>query len=146
MSEFATMSFLPEDDEEYLRGKGLPFEEKAETLPDKAVRKGVEFANFEFEGNLYELRDGQLMKATRCRLLILIPTGYATTKLDSFYTKPRLLRPDRNTPDRAAGESELFSEKNWQFWSRHLADGEWRPGIDGLETFLQYVRAELRRA
>jgi hypothetical protein len=31
----------------------------------------------------------------------------------------------------------------WQRWSRHLAGGQWRSGIDGLENFLALVRKEL---
>jgi len=43
----------------------------------------------------------------------------------------------------AGSEAELFGRK-WQFWSRHLTDAEWRDGIDGLETYLQYVQSGLR--
>ena len=139
------MSFLPEDDQDYLRAKGLLFEEKKETPPGGEERRGVVFPSFAFEGNLFELRDGALIRATQCKLLILIPSQYATTKLDSFYTIPHLKRPDRADPQNASGESPLF-DGSWQFWSRHLGDNEWRVGIDGLETYLQYVRGELRRA
>jgi Prokaryotic E2 family E len=139
------MSFLPEDDQDYLWSKGFPFEEKKETPPGGSEeRRSVVFPTFCFEGNLFELRDGALVRATKCKLLILIPSQYATTKLDSFYTMPHLKRPDGTDPQNANGVTPLFDE-SWQFWSRHLGDNDWRVGIDGLETYLQYVRAELRR-
>jgi hypothetical protein len=85
------------------------------------------------------------LSATKCALLILIPSQYATTKLDSFYTIPHLKRADGSDPQNANNNSPLF-KRSWQFWSRHLNNDEWRVGIDGFETYLQYVRSELRGA
>ena len=78
------------------------------------------------------------------RFADLIPPQYATTKLDSFYTRPHLKRQDGSDPQNTAADQEVFDTK-WQFWSRHLTDNQWRPDIDGLETYLQYVRDELRK-
>ncbi|MDA9419089.1 hypothetical protein XH81_30080 [Bradyrhizobium sp. CCBAU 25360] len=75
--------------------------------------------------------------------MILIPPQYATTKLDSFYTRPYLTRQDGNGPQNTTTDHELFGAK-WQFWSRHLAKDQWRPDIDGLETYLQHVRDALK--
>jgi hypothetical protein len=36
--------------------------------------------------------------------------------------------------------------RSWQRWSRHLATGQWRSGVDGLESFLALVRRELERS
>jgi hypothetical protein len=91
------------------------------------------------------LQPNSLTVCASCDLLIQIPSGYSTTKLDSFYTRPVLKRSNGTHPDCAASEQPLFGE-SWQFWSRHLQDNEWRPGTDGMETFLQYVRAELKKA
>jgi len=137
------MNFLPEDDREYLEAKGLAFDLKEESLPDGTQRRGIVFPGLGFEGNLHSSVDGQLVRRSACDVMILIPHGYSTTKLDCFYTMPRLKRADGTDPDRATGETEVFGSK-WQFWSRHLADGDWRPGIDGLDTFLRYVWVELR--
>jgi hypothetical protein len=76
---------------------------------------------------------------------VLIPSGYATTKLDSFYTLAHLKRPNGTDPQNATVVQALF-QKNWQFWSRHLEDADWRVGKDGLRTFLSYIRNELRNA
>jgi len=136
---------LPEDDKEYLDNKALKYELLTESLPNNMERHGVLFPSFEFTGNLFVTEDSQLTQCRTCQLLILIPDGYATTKLDSFYTNPRLKRADGLEPDRATAENEFFGRK-WQFWSRHLQDGEWRPGVDGLNTFILYVLRELKTA
>jgi len=140
------MIFLPEDDQEYLESKGLVYEFKSESIPDGTARRGIVFPGFEFASALNQAgADGKLVPRTTCDLLILIPSGYATTKLDSFYTSPHLKRADGSDPPMATGDQVLFGE-TWQFWSRHLADQEWRAGVDGMETYLQYVRSELRKA
>lgn len=140
------MSFLPQDDIDYLAGKSLIFAEKDEIPPEGGdKRRGVIFPKFCFEGSLFEHRDGTLVPVSSCDLMVLIPSQYATTKLDSFYTAPHLKRSDGSDPQNAGNAQSLFGH-SWQFWSRHLAENEWRVGIDGLETYLQYIRAELRNA
>lgn len=140
------MTFLPEDDLEFLSLKQVPFEEIAETQPGVGHRRGVIFRSLSFEGRLHVRgADGSWAPCASCDVLILIPTGYATTRLDSFYTVPQLALPGGGPPNCATTETTLFG-RQWQFWSRHLADGEWRPGVDGLETYLQYIRRELKAA
>lgn len=137
--------FLPEDDQDYLRRKAIPYRLRSEGQGD-ALRRAVEFTDFIIPPNLFK-RDGagQLVPAGTANVLVLIPKGYAKTKLDSWYLKPALLRADGGFADRATGQPDLFGE-SWQFWSRHLEDAEWRPGTDGLEIYLQYIRAGLRDA
>lgn len=139
------MSSLPEDDQEFLRDKKLTYELRSETLPDGSVRNCIVFPGFKHKAPLLHLENGKLVQSQECELLVIIPSGYATTRLDSFYTFPHLKRSDGADPDRATG-SQIFFNKPFQFWSRHLADTEWRVGIDGLSTYLQYIRAELRKA
>jgi hypothetical protein len=137
------ISFLPEEDVEFLESNGIEYELLAETAPDGTARRGVLLPGFTFTGSLRMQKDGVWVPCGTCDLLILIPDGYATTKLDSFYTLPRLKRVDGADPQNANGESLLFG-KTWQFWSRHLDD--WRVGVDGLRSFLHRVRGELRSA
>lgn len=139
------MSFLPEEDVEFLDSNSIKYELLSETIPNGTVRRGVFLPGFAFAGDLRMQKDGAWVPCGGCDLVILIPDGYATTKLDSFYTLPRLKRVDGADPQNANGESQLFG-KNWQFWSRHLDDQDWRVGVDGLRTFLNYVRGELRSA
>src|SRR5882724_7920465 len=119
------MSFLPEDDQDYLLIKGLPYELKAERLADGSERRGVLFPGFVFEGTLWTRKDDNIVPCSSCDLLILIPSGYSTTKLDSFYTRQVLKRADGTDPINANAIQDLFQEK-WQFWSRHLTDEDWR--------------------
>jgi hypothetical protein len=139
------MSFLPEEDQEFLESKRIKYELLSEKGPDGTDRRGVLFPGFAFAGNLRMQKDGALISCEACDVLIMVPSGYATTKLDSFYTLPRLKRPDGADPQAANGETGLF-QRTWQFWSRHLDDKEWRAGIDGLRTYLSYIRGELRIA
>jgi hypothetical protein len=139
------MSFLPESEQDFLDENRIKHELLSEKLPDGTERNGVLFPGFGFEGNLWISKDGTLARCTVCDLLILIPKGYTTTKLDSFYTIPWLKRADGSDPVNANSGSPMF-QKNWQFWSRHLDEGDWRPGKDDLRTFLSYIRNELRRA
>jgi hypothetical protein len=139
------MSFLPEEDQEFLCENGIQYQELIENTPDGKERRGLQFPAFSFSGDLRTMNGGSLVKVDACDLLVMITDGYATTKLDSFYTIPKLKRPDGNDPQNATGDSALFG-KTWQFWSRHLADEDWRVGIDGLRTFISYIRGELRNA
>ena len=139
------MSFLPEEDQEFLNENGIKYQELLENMPNGQERRGVLFSSFSFSGNLRTTNGGSLVKAEACDLLVVIPDGYATTKLDSFYTIPKLKCADGRDPQNATVDSALFG-KTWQFWSRHLDDGDWRVGIDGLRTFLSYIRGELRNA
>jgi len=137
------MSFLPEEDLEFLAGSGTTYEELTEKIPDGKERRGVLFPSFSFSSNLRMVDNGLLVVTTTCDLLVLVPDGYATTKLDSFYTLPKLKKADGTDPQNANGETLLF-QKTWQFWSRHLDDKDWRVGVDSLRTFLSYIRGELR--
>lgn len=139
------MSFLPEEDQEFLVDNGISHELLTEKLPDGKERRAVRFPALTFVGNLYVLRDGGLHQCQSCDVLVVVPEGYATTKLDSFYTIPHLKRADGTDPQNTGAGNVLF-EKSWQFWSRHLNDQDWRVGIDGLRTYLMYIRGELRRA
>ncbi|MGA2833647.1 MAG: E2/UBC family protein [Terracidiphilus sp.] len=139
------MSFLPEEDQEFLCENGIKYQELIENMPDGKERRGLRFPAFSFSGDLRTINDGSLVKVNACDLLVIIPDSYATTKLDSFYTIPVLKRADGRDPQNSAIDSELFGEK-WQFWSRHLDDKDWRVGVDNLRTFISYIRGELRIA
>jgi hypothetical protein len=139
------MSFLPENDQEFLDENGVKYQTLAEKLPDGTERNGILFPEFPFAGNLCVSNGSGLVACTVCDLLVLIPRGYATTKLDSFYTIPHLKRADGSDPINANAETQLF-EKTWQFWSRHLDDNDWLVGKYDLRKFLSHIRHELRIA
>lgn len=138
--------FLPEADQEYFYNKGLEPEALEEKTPDGTHRRGLLFHDFIFESvSLFDIMSEGPTQCNRCDLLIIIPSGYSTTKLDSFYTIPHLRHRDGTEPINANSEQLLFG-KSWQFWSRHLDDSEWRRGIDGLSTFISIIRSELKGA
>lgn len=140
------MSFLPEEDREILLLKQIDYTEREEKLPDGNARRGVIFPGFAFKGNLFETnKDGVLTPCTQCELLVLIPSGYANTKLDSFYTRPQLKVGGGGEPNRTATGQRLF-DLDWQFWSRHLTDEEWNKGARDLANYLQMIKDALRSA
>lgn len=136
-------SFLPEDDQDFLRVKGIKHTLREEDVGNGEKRRGVEFPEFALPPNLCLRKNGGLVAGGTVDVLVLIPLGYAKTRLDSWYVSPAALLASGQLPDRANSEAVLFG-RTWQFWSRHLADGEWREGVDGLETYLQYIRGGLR--
>ena len=139
------MNFLPEEDQDFLAAKQITYELVVERLPDGNERRGVVFTNFALDGHLSSIVAGATQPCRSCGVLVLIPFGYSTTRLDSFYTSTALKRADGAMPINTAPDHDLFGRK-WQFWSRHLGENEWRAGQDGLDTYLQYVRAELQKA
>lgn len=139
------MSFLPEDDQAFLNENAIRHELLTEKQSDGTDRRGILLPGFEFTGNLWTVQDGKLVASATCDLLVLIPNGYSTTKLDSFYTSPRLKHSDGSDPQCATGEQVLFG-RSWHFWSRHLDDADWRVGKDDLRTYLGYIRNELQIA
>jgi Prokaryotic E2 family E len=135
--------FLPEDDQDFLRKRGVSHRFHTEGQGD-ALRRAIEFIDFAIPPNLFR-RDtsASVVPAGTANILVLIPKGYSKAKLDSWYIRPALVLANGGFVDRANSEQDLFGQ-SWQFWSRHLDEHEWRPGVDGLEIYLQYIRAGLR--
>lgn len=77
-------------------------------------------------------------------LLLLLPDGYPDAAPDMFYVHPWIrVQGSPNWPN-AAAVSHSFLDRDWQRWSRHWSD--WRPGIDGIQTWLLKVRHALENA
>ncbi|MDX6197888.1 MAG: hypothetical protein QOJ79_1039 [Actinomycetota bacterium] len=75
-------------------------------------------------------------------LLIHLPAGYPDTPLDMWWFSPRLTRADGSVIP-ATESSGTYLGREWQRWSRHFASGQWRPGVDSIETYLARIRADL---
>jgi hypothetical protein len=71
-------------------------------------------------------------------LLLKLPAGFPTAAPDMFWVTPALQLEGGRVP-RGCGSAEQYNGRCWQRWSRHIA-ADWRPGIDGLGTYLAYVR------
>ena len=107
------MSFLPEEDQEFFTETQINHEEVTEKMP-QGERRGVLFPNFALAGNLGVPNGRTFVAAQTCDLLVLVPDGYPTTKLDSFYTIPHLKHVDGSDPQNATGDAPMF-HRSWQF-------------------------------
>jgi hypothetical protein len=75
-------------------------------------------------------------------LLLRLAPGYPDVAPDMWWFHPPVRRSDgAEIPATQAFEHHLGRE--WQRWSRHLNPGQWRSGIDSLESYLAIVRREL---
>lgn len=109
---------------------------------------GLEFSIVP-EGNMtcivvqkFELPAGY--SQTEVDLLLRLPPGFPDAPPDMWWFDPPVKRADgKAIPATQVVESHVG--RRWQRWSRHFKSGQWRPGIDCLETFLALIRKELRR-
>jgi hypothetical protein len=77
-------------------------------------------------------------------LLLRLSAGYPDLPPDMWWFDPPL-RLATGKVIEATDLTEHFLGRSWQRWSRHFSPGQWRSGIDCLETFLALVRKELER-
>ncbi|MEQ5840142.1 hypothetical protein N0A02_11970 [Paraburkholderia acidicola] len=81
---------------------------------------------------------------SRTTLMIRIPTQYPMTPLDMWYCNPfvRLATTGQFAPQSEVTEN--FAGQPWQRFSRHLPSGAWKPGIDGLRSFMGILTREMQ--
>lgn len=139
------MSFLPEDDRDFLAAKAFSFEEVTAGPGQRAIIvKGVPLPPGKF---LARRQDGTSTAIEVCDVLVMIPDGYPNTTLDSFYIAPHLCLAASNQPPQNTGGPQPLFGRDWQFWSRHLMGTHvWRAGVDGLHTYWNLILYEIRRA
>lgn len=78
-------------------------------------------------------------------LLLRLATGYPDIPPDMWWFHPAVLRSDgREIP--ATNSQEAHLGRTWQRWSRHLGPGQWRSGVDSIESYIALVRKELDAA
>ncbi len=78
-------------------------------------------------------------------LLLRLQSGYPDVHPDMWWFDPPVRRAD-GQPIPATQVIERYLGRSWQRWSRHLSAGQWRSGVDGLESFLALLRKELERS
>ena len=125
------MAVLPESEVNYLRHKGISFEEVSEGGQHGLVLKS------------YTLPPGKFDHPSS-DVLILLPAGFPDAPPDMFYLYPWVRLIAGNRYPRAADAAHLFSGISWQRWSRH--SNEWRPGRDGLASFIKRIQNALELA
>jgi hypothetical protein len=78
----------------------------------------------------------------RSDLLLRLSPGYPDVPPDMWWFSPPIRLATGQTV-KATDCMEQHLGRPWQRWSRHFNPGQWRPGVDCLETFLALVRKNL---
>lgn len=78
-------------------------------------------------------------------LLLRFSAGYPDVAPDMWWFDPPIRRKD-GKPIPATDVIEHHLGRSWQRWSRHFGPGQWRSGVDGIQSFLALIRRELERA
>jgi len=122
---------LPEDDEEYLNGKGYDWQLAPDGGGGCLIIKGFSVS-------------AEVFDAAKVDLMIRIPAGYNMAGLDMFYVDPPLRMRATGAYPEAASHFEQHTGRKWQRFSRHLITTRWRPGVDRLPMFLALIQKELQ--
>ena len=77
-------------------------------------------------------------------LLLRLPAGFPDTAPDMWWFSPAVLT-EAGTSLPNTESIEHYLGRDWQRWSRHLNPGQWRSGVDGLESYLALIRRDLER-
>lgn len=125
------MSYLPLKCRKYLEDKDVHFDEIFEDNQAAIVIDPWELPRDKYDSE-------------QVSLLLLLPNGYPDAAPDMFYVSPWIKYKDSLNLPNATTASFDFHGTNWQRWSRHWSD--WRPGIDGIQTWLVKVRYALETA
>ncbi len=94
------------------------------------------------------LHDFHLPEGFNCEkseLLLRLQPGYPDVPPDMWWFDPPARRAD-GKPIPATEVIEHHLGRGWQRWSRHFSAGQWRSGVDGLESFLALIRKELEKS
>lgn len=77
-------------------------------------------------------------------LLVRLNPGFPDVPPDMWWFNPAI-RLANGRVVQATEVMERHLGRDWQRWSRHFNAGQWRSGIDSLESFLALIRRELER-
>ena len=78
-------------------------------------------------------------------VLVRLPSGYPDVRPDMWWFDPPVHTAEGAALPRT-NHFESYLGRRWQRWSRHLAEGQWRSGIDGLESYFALIRTDLQRS
>lgn len=125
------MSNLPLKCRQYLQSKEYCFREVEEDNCQAVIIDSYELPNSKFD-------------VEKVSLLLFLPEGYPDASPDMFYLDPWIKVKGSSSWPNAADVRHDFNGQSWQRWSRHWND--WRPGRDGIRTWLIKVRNALEQA
>jgi len=121
---------LPASDVGYLESRGITYEVTSEAgltcviLPDWPLPFGYE--------------------PEKADLLVQLTPQYPDVPPDMWWFDPAVgLKNGETVPN--ADMPQSCCGRIWQRWSRHLQPGQWRSGVDGLESYLALIRTDLER-
>jgi hypothetical protein len=120
---------LPELDREFLQKKGY-----SHNVTQVAGELHVIIHDYEFP-SAYMPRIADL--------LVILPAGYPNANPDMYWTFPDVKLANGQWPLNSE-HHQTYGSRSWQRWSRHF-QGQWRPGIDTLRTYMAAVRKELAK-
>lgn len=121
---------LPEADEDFLNGLGLPWETVLEGQSRWLLIRN------------WQLPDGYNHQKTS--LALLIPDNYSDSQIDMVYFKAHLARSDGKSINNLSTQS--IAGELWQRWSRHrTGQNPWRADVDDIASHLVLVDDWLRR-
>ena len=78
-------------------------------------------------------------------LLLRLRPGYPDIPPDMWWFSPAVHLAN-GSPLPSTNVVEWYLGRQWQRWSRHFTNGQWRSGIDGLASFLALIREDLARS
>jgi hypothetical protein len=85
-------------------------------------------------------------RQTKTNLLLRLSPGYPDVPPDMWWCNPALVLLDGSLAQ-ATEITEQYLGQSWQRWSRHfLQPGQWRSGVDSLESYLARIKAEIARS
>jgi hypothetical protein len=125
------MQELPADDAAYLQDRGLEHQATSESgmlcivLPAFPLPSGYN----------RETAD----------LLIRLPGGYPDVPPDMWWFDPAI-RGAGGEAIRNTESIETHLGRQWQRWSRHFSAGQWKSGIDGLESYIALISRDLQES
>jgi hypothetical protein len=77
-------------------------------------------------------------------LLLRLSPGYPDVPPDMWWFDPPVrLANGGSIP--ATEHIETHLGRAWQRWSRHFNSGQWKSGIDSLESFMALIRKDLSK-
>lgn len=121
---------LPEPDAEFLARRGLVHTVTVDGPMTCVV--------------LQDWRLPQGLNVTTADLLIRLQPGYPDLPPDMWWFSPAVTRANGGAIE-ATQASENHLGRTWQRWSRHFQPGQWRSGVDGLESYIALIDRELAR-
>jgi hypothetical protein len=118
---------LPEHDVQYLAEREITYE-----IVTDAGMVCVLLPN-------WKLPDG--LNVAETTVLLRLAAGYPDVAPDMWWCSPAIRRADGSIIP-ATDLTEQHLGRSWQRWSRHFRAGQWKSGIDGLESYIALVNAE----